>query len=126
MTSKGLRGVGISIFCLTIVGGLILPSLPMDSTGKSQTNWGWTILPLAGWIYGVTTIEQILQRNKLGKDANVWTFGQTLSIALVITSAYDITVVIWRKFITKKDGGLPEGDQGLDEDKKRENNTATA
>ncbi len=122
-----------------LYSAVVFPYLPVDSS-KGQTDWRWTVFPL-GWIYGVTTIEQILQHNKLGNDANVWTSVQTLAIALLITPAYDLTVAIalliipaydltvaiWRKVITKRSGGLPQGstgigipDQVLVEDKKRQ------
>jgi hypothetical protein len=71
-------------------------SEPIPSNSRSAT-WGWTVLLVGKWVYSVVTMEQIILRNGVTEVANRWTYGQTLSMALLIGPVFDLMSGIWRK-----------------------------
>lgn len=105
-TSKGLRG--FSIFLLAVLA-LDLPSLlyhlvfgKRDServaSGINEVySWLLTFALPASWVYGVITIEQIIQRNGVSNIAAQWTFGQTFALTLLIGPGIEFCAAGWTK-----------------------------
>ena len=44
----------------------------------------FSVVGVASWVYGVVTIEQIIQRNGVTDATAQWTFGQTFALVLVL------------------------------------------
>jgi hypothetical protein len=66
---------------------------------------------LPSWVLGVHDCHSrgILKRNGVGPVANRWTFGQTLSLLLLVEPFIDSSTAAWRKL-----SRTPEAEGGLD------------
>ncbi|KDQ54155.1 hypothetical protein JAAARDRAFT_49471 [Jaapia argillacea MUCL 33604] len=48
-------------------------------------------------IYLIITTEQIISRNGVGSQSNVWTLGQTLAMLMLLSVIMDCSVAMWRE-----------------------------
>ena len=74
----------------------------VDHTYVVVVTSAWTLLLVGMWVYGVVTVEEIIQRNGVTEIANKWTFGQTLSMALLLGPVFDLMSGIWNKIGLKR------------------------
>ena len=60
----------------------------------SCMNYCFVAFSLSVWVVELVTIEQTIARNGLAQKANQWTFGQTLSMIMVIGPVLPLLVTI--------------------------------
>jgi hypothetical protein len=84
----------------------------VDDTEKSIYKHFLT-LPVGSAIYGVTTLELIVQRNRpnVGSGESAWGFGQIVSLILILQCVVDsvVTICRWCRPPTRTLKGIEEG-----------------
>ncbi|TFK41538.1 hypothetical protein BDQ12DRAFT_663609 [Crucibulum laeve] len=85
------------------------PESPSNSTPEhiklhNRASWMYAVVPLGVWIYCVVTIEQIIQRNHIQPYANKWTYGQTLTVGLFLSTFCDGILAGAAKWRRKRKG----------------------
>ena len=105
-TNRGLRKFAIFTFALGVIPipFYIMIVMMMKSCKDTDDepdpdpypdeltwlNWMPTIPACVIWVYGVATVEEIIQRNGLSHETSQWTYGQTFAVVLMVGSVIDL------------------------------------
>jgi len=85
----------------------------VDDTGRKSTYRQFLNLPVGSAIYGVTTLELIVQRNRpnVGSGESDWGFGQIVSLILILQCVVDSVVCIcrWWRLPTRTSRSIEDG-----------------